>query len=60
LFGYERKPGFAVVEYRKAFGKLSRRIKVYSDVDTAIDNLYIEYYRKGKTSKGFGKVYLAT
>ena len=55
LFGYERKPGFAVVEYRKAFGKLSRRIKVYSDVDTAIDNLNIEYYRKGKTSKGFGK-----
>ena len=52
LFGYDRKPGFAVVEYRKAFGKLSRARKLYKSLDDALANLDA-HLGKGRQAKAF-------
>lgn len=50
LFGWEGKPGFAVVEYGKAFGRIIRKGKVFPTAQAAIENMGTDL-GKGKEKK---------
>lgn len=47
LFGWEGKPGFAVVEYGKTFGRVIRRARIFRTAQDAIENINCEL-GKGK------------
>lgn len=47
LFGWEGKPGFAVIEYGKTFGRIIRRARIFKTAKDAIENINCEL-GKGK------------